>query len=260
MTKNLNQKNINDMNKSSVTSSLKNIDFSEDWSSHPAIEWLSSHKKIFLWAGLALLAALILASRYATLRTLNAENDFFHAQKAFTQFQQASISSEDSSASSDLEQLEAIMQRHPELKPRYQGALAQTLLITGKTDQAQAFAEDIFKRTQPDHLQLYQDYTQASLMINEGRYADALQQTQQLKSTLDQLDEGANPILYVFNLIRLAMLYQQTGQPHEELRAWEQLQNQTERLEAVLVASQVFKVGQASLNQLIEERKKVLAP
>jgi hypothetical protein len=247
------------MNKSSENSSLKNIDLNEDWNFYPIVDWLSNRKKIFLWAGIILFASLILASRYVTMRTINAENDFFHAQKVFNQFQQATPS-QDSISSSDLEQLVAIMQRHPELKPRYEGPLAQTILITGNVPQAKAFIDDIFKRTQSDHLQFYRDYTQGALLISEGRYTDALQQTQLLQSTLDELNERAPPILYVFNLIRLAMLYQQTGQPKEELQTWEQLQNQPQRLEAVLAANQIFKVGQASLNQYIEERKKVLAP
>lgn len=258
MTITFNQKNSNAMNKSSNTPSLKNADFSEDWGSHPAIEWLIAHKNFFLWGFLVFLAALILAYRLVNLQTINAEHDFFQAQTAFNQFQKTSHSSEDLSTSPDLEQLEAMMMRHPELKSKYEGALAQTLLIDGQTVQAQVFAEDVFKRVQPDHLQLYQHYSQASLWISEGRYADALQHTQELKSSLDQLDQKVHPILYVFNLIRLAMLYQQTNQPQEELYAWEELQNQPQRLEAVLMANQVFKVGQASLNQYIEERKNQL--
>jgi hypothetical protein len=245
------------MSKSSVNPSLNNIDLGEDWSSHPAIEWLSANKKILLWGFLALLACLILAYRLVAMRTLNAEADFFQAQTLFTQFQQAAISSPDS-VSSELDQLKAIMERHPELKPKYEGPLAQTLLMMGQDAQAQAFATDIFERTAPDDLSLYQDYSQVSLLISEEHYADALQQTQLLQAALDQLNEKANPILYVFNLIRLAMLYQQMGQTQEELQTWEQLQNQPQRLEAVLAANHVLKVGQASLNQYIEERKNAL--
>jgi hypothetical protein len=246
------------MNKSS-TPSLKNFSFDEDWSSHPAIEWLLAHRKILLWTFFFLIAVLILVSWLVTLRALNTENDFFQAQTAFTQFQQAAITPIDNSSDVDLEQVEAIMQRHPELQPKYEGPLAQTLLINGQIPQAKVFIQDVFNRTQPDHLSLYQDYTQTSILIGEERYFEALQQAQQLKSTLDQLKVEATPILYVFNLIRLAMLFQQTGQPEQELKAWEELQNQPQRTEAVLAASQVLKVGQASLNQYIEERRHVLA-
>lgn len=250
------------MNKSSNPSSLKNIDLGEEnLRYHSTIEWLSSHKHIFLWSFVALLALLILAYRFASIRTSNAETDFFQAQHAFSQFQQESTSSgQENSTSSDLQQLIAIMQRHPELKPKYEGSLAQTLLANGQVAQAQIFAEDIFKRTQPDHLQFYQDYSKASFLIGEGHYSEALQQSQHLQSALDRLSEGTYPVLYVFNLIRLAMLYQETGQPQAELETWKQLQNQPQRLEAVMAAYQLFKVGQASLDQYIDERKKALIP
>jgi hypothetical protein len=247
------------MNKSSNSSSLNNIHFDEDWTSHPAIEWLSNHKNILIWVFAGLIIALIFATRLITWRTLDAEKDFFQAQTAFTQFEQTAGNATDGTATAaDLEQLQVIMQRHPELKPKYEGSLAQTLLITGQVPQAQAYIEDIFKRTEPDHLQLYQNYTQTSVLIGQERYADALQNAKQLKSDLDQIGAGANPILYVYNLIRLAMLHQQMGQSEEELKAWEELQNQTQRLEAALEASQAFQVGNASLNQYMEERKSAL--
>lgn len=241
------------------SSSPKNLQFDEDWSAHPAIEWLSTHKNILLWALIGLIAFLIIASQLINWRTLNAEKDFFQAQTTFNQFQQAATQpQENSMATVDFEQLEAIMQRHPELKPKYEGALAQTFLINGQIPQAQAFIEDIFKRTTPDHLQLYQSYTQTSLLIGQKQYAEGLQQALRLKTTLDQLGEEANPILYVFNLIRIAALYQQTGQIQEELNIWDQLQNQMKRSEALLVANEAFIVGHASLHQYIKERKDAL--
>ncbi len=248
------------MSKNSIPSSLKTNDFSEDWNNHPAVEWLICNKKILLWAVTTLLALLILAYRLVAQRTLHVENDFFQAQAAFTKFQQEILSSEESpSAIPSLQQLETLMQHYPELKAKYEGSLAQMLLITGQTSQARTFAEDIFKRTQPDHLQLYQDYSKTSLLISEGQYAEALSQAQQLKQTMEQVgDEATNPNLYLLNLIRLAMLYQQLGHAQKELQVWEQFQNQPQYLEAMMAINQAFKSGQASLNQYIEERKHAL--
>lgn len=248
----------NDMNKSPA-SSVKNISFEGDWSSHPAIEWLSNRKNLLLWALFALITVLILASRLVTWRTQSAEKDFFQAQTAFTQFQENAIT-DNSTAPADLEQLQTLMQQYPELKPKYEGPVAQTLLINGQISQAEVLTRDIFRRTKPDHLQLYQDYTQTSLVMGQGNYGAALKRAQDLKSTLDQLNEGNNPILYVLNLMRLALLYQQTNQPQEELKVWEELQNQPQRMEAIMAASQVLNVGQASLNQYIEERRSTLTP
>lgn len=247
------------MTKSSSPSPVKNLDLADDWSSHPAVEWLINHKTIFIWGFLGLLVLLIAASRFAAMRTLNAENDFFQAQNAFAQFQKESFSSDNTLAATDLDQLNAIMTRHPEIQPKYQGSLAQTLLIADQIPQAQQFAEDIFKRTKPDYLQLYQDYTKTSLLIAAGNYLSALPQAQQLKSTLDQLGSDANPILYVFNLVRLGLLYQQMNQPQEELKVWDEFQKQPARLDAVVAANKALKIGQASLNQYIEQRKKILS-
>ena len=246
------------MSKSSSTPTLKNLDLNDDWSSHPAVEWAIINKKKILWIAAGLLLLLIICYRIIAMRTVTAENDFFQAQAAFTQFQKAGISSDGSIASKDLDQLDSIMQRHPEIKPKYEGPLAQTLLISGQIPQAQKFAEGIFKRTQPDYLQLYQDYSQTSLLIAEEQYTEALSQAIKLKASLDNLNENDNSLLYVYNLIRLALLYQQTGQFQEELKTWQELQTQTQRLEAVLAASQVLKIGQATLNQYIEERQRIL--
>lgn len=243
----------------STPPSLKNIDLGEDWSQHPLVEWLANHKQIILWIFVGLLALLILAYQLIAMRTVHNESDYYQAQTIFTQFQQADGSA-NSTTEADLKKLEVIMGSHPELKARYEGPLTQTLLVLGQVPQARLFAEDIFKRTQTEHLQLYQDYSKTSLLIGEGHYAEALQQSQQLQQTLAQLEPGATlPTLSVFNLIRLGVLYQQLGQQQEERQIWEQLQNYQD-LEALVTVNQALKAGQASLNQYIEERKQALAP
>ncbi len=241
-------------------SSLKNIDFGEDWSQHPLVDWLANHKQIILWIFVGLLALLILIYQFMSMRTVHNEKDYYQAQTVFNQFQQADFS-ENPALESDLKQLETMMNTHPELKARYEGPLAQTLLVLGQVPQARLFAEGIFKRTQEEHLQLYQDYSKTSLLIGEGNYEAALQQAQQLQQTLAQLEPNAAlPTLTVFNLIRLGVLYQQLGQQQEERQIWDQLQNATDYLEAVVAVNQALKAGQASLNQYIEERKQALIP
>lgn len=237
-----------------TAASIKNLDLGDNWSSHPAVEWLLHNKQTFIWVFLGLIVILIAATRFAAMSTLKAENDFFQAQHAFAQFQKEELTADNEDATEHLEELEAIMTRHPEIKPKYEGALAQALILTGNHSEAQKFADDIFKRTKPDHLGYYQDYSRTSLLISEGHYNEALPLALQLKVSLEGQGANENPILYVYNLIRIAMLYQQTNQPTEELKSWEEL----ESLEAVAAADQVFTIGQASLNQYIEQRKKAL--
>lgn len=251
------------MNKPSAPSPQHNIPnpfpVDHDWDSHPVVEWLIARKKIILFAFLALIALLIFAARFATWRTLNAESDYFQAETAFTQYQKiATDKSKNEEAAADLEQLTAIMQRRPELKPKYEGPLAQTLLINGQIPQAENFIKDIFNRTKTDHLQLYQDYTKGSVLIGQGNYRQALENAEQLNAVFDQGMQTSNPILYAFNLIRQALLYQQTEQPQEELKAWQKLQ-QPGNSDALLTANAILRIGQADLVQYIEERISALA-
>lgn len=250
------------MSKSPTQPSLDKLNLSDDWSTHPAAEWLSANKQIFIWIFGALLALLIIAYRLVVNHTENSESDFFRAQTTFTDFQQESISAQNpADATATLEELDAIMKRHPELKPKYEGSLAQTLLITGQVSQAIPFAQDIFNRTQPDHVKLYQDFSKTTLLIGQGEYSEALTQAQQLKQTLDQKGNNlTDSTLYIYNLIRLAMLHQQLGQKDEELKAWEQIQSLPKQSESVVAANQTLTIGNASLNQYIEERKKNLKP
>lgn len=230
--------------------SIKQIDFDQDWMSHPIVEWLSSHKKLLLGSFFAVLIVLIVTYRLLAIRTLNAETDFFQAQTLFTKFQQAEVPSQD--ASSELKQLDVLMQRYPELKPKYEGSLAQTLLISGQASQARTFADDIFQRTESDRLQPYQYYSHISLLIAAGNYSEALQKSEQLKLALEKSTEDLS-FLYFFNLIRLAMLYQEAGEGEKEWKTWEQvMQPKYENLRTA--ANQVLQLGQASLNQYIEER------
>jgi tetratricopeptide (TPR) repeat protein len=247
------------MSKPSSSSLLNKINLDEEWSNHPAIEWLSSHKQIIIWTFLGLVALLILSYRLISVQTVNAERDFFQAQATFTQFQQANATTQDDpSTAADLELLITLMQRHPELKAKYEGPLAQTLLIRGEALKAQPFVDDVFTRTHPDHLQLYQNYSKVSLLIGQGQYAEALQQTQQLQQTLETTTDSTYPFLSTFNLLRLALLYQQVNQPQKELETWEKFQSQPQYVEATEAINQALKVGQASLNQYIAERRKVL--
>ncbi len=238
-----------------------NASFSEDSSSYSIVNWLSAHKNILLWVFFALIIFLIIFSRFLNWKTLNAEQDFFQAQAIFTQFQQATdLSNKDSTSKNDFGQLEALMQRHPELKPKYEGAIAQTLLIEQQPDRAEKMIEDIFNRAKFDYLRSYQDYTRASLLITKGLYIEALQYAQQLRAHLDQIHPQNNPILYAFNLIRLALLHQKLKSPQEELKVWEEFQIRTKISDTALVVSQMLNTNQALLNQYIEERKTALTP
>lgn len=250
------------MGKTPRPSSLNIIDDSDDWTSHPAVEWLNANKQVILWSFLTLLIALIGAYRLVSHFNHRAENDYYRADVVFAQFQKDIYDGQGEIAATNLKELEEIIERHPELKAKYEGQLAQALLFAGQAAQAAPLAEEVFRRTLSDAIQLYQDYSAATLLIGENHYEEALQQSLQLQVNLNQLiNEKSFENLFIYNLLRLAMLHQQLGHKQEELAVWETVENLPLNLKSVLESTQtqIFNRGKASFPNYIHQRKKALS-
>lgn len=244
---------------SNSSTALKQNPFTSDWTEHPLIEWVSANRQTILFGLLALFALIIISYRWIASRTLKAETDFFQAQVDFSHFQEKTLKpAEWSSSQEDLNRLDSLMTSHPELHAKYDGAIAQSLLIQNQPSQAKSYAEATFERTAQDEINPYHAYSQTSLLIGEGQFEQALQQTLQLKEKLDQAAIAKSDPLYLVNLIRMAMLYQQLNQPEQERQAWNELQQYSATLDALNVVNQIFKEGNASLQPYIEERKRDL--
>jgi hypothetical protein len=246
---------------SSSSSAVKQLHLTDDLTDNPLVEWLSANKRYILFGLLALLTLIVISYRFVSTTTLKAERDFFQAQTNFSQFQEKGVKSEEFAASiENLDQLEGIINRHPELHAKYDGLIAQGLILEQKVNKARPFAESAFQRVQKDSVDLYHDYAETSLFISAGNEQEALERTLQLKEKMDQHASVFGGTLYLFNLIRLAMLYQQLNYSSEELQAWNEIQNYTANNEALITIHQLFKEGSTSLNQYIDERKKILTP
>ena len=137
------------MTKHSTSSSFNSQDFLEEWLEHPAIEWISANRKTLLWSLFSLFAVLILAYRVLAWQNTRSEEDYFRANFLFQEIQNSS-SKNDKTA--PLQELAAIMQRRPELQAKYDGSLAQMLIIENSPSQAIEFAKPTFKRVRPDRL------------------------------------------------------------------------------------------------------------
>jgi hypothetical protein len=222
------------------------------------IKWISAHKQLLIGAFLSLIVMLIIAYRLIAHHNANAELDFLRAQTSFTQFQK-NILSDPEAAETDLKQLQDLLKSYPDLRAKYDGAIAQSLLILNQAVKAKPFAEAVFKRTKSDHLNLYQEFSQTSLLIGNGEVQEALQKAKELKLALD-LPETAesHPALVAFNLLRLAILHQQLAQKDEERQSWELLENQlvSSRIHSEL--QKALQIGNTPISQYIEGRKKQL--
>lgn len=250
------------MGKTTRPSSLNIIDDNiDEWASHPAVEWLNANKQKIFWGFLSLLLLLVIAYRFIAHYDHQAENDYYRADAVFLQFQKEVSRGNKEQAAQHLQDLNAIIARHPELKAKYEGELVQDLIIAGDATQAVPLAEDIFQRTITDAIQFYQNYSQATLSISENQYQKALEQTIQLQETLNPfVNEKGFEYLFAYNMLRLAMLHQQLGHQKEELQTWEAIEQLPSNIKTVLENSQnqTYNRGNASFNNYINQRKKAL--
>ncbi|WP_075883718.1 tetratricopeptide repeat protein [Candidatus Protochlamydia sp. W-9] len=242
------------MNKKTTFSPFQSPSLSDDWVDHPLILWISDRKHFFLWGLLGLFAALLFIYRFLSLQTLNAENDFIQAANAFQQIEQNTSSSD--IKKTHIQELLAIMARHPELHAKYDGVLAQYFIIQNQPSEAKQLAKSTFERVKPDQLNLYVNYAKTSLLISEGSYKEALMQANDLQKQLSLIPE--NVVLSVYNLIRLALLHEQLNQASEAVAIWDQLialNRNKDFSEAELITTKLFQAGQINLEQFVEGRK-----
>lgn len=178
-------------------------------------------KKVGLYALPAALIVGVLVSKLGTKKT-QSEKDYVSATVAFTKWDQ--ILDENGP---ELTQLEKIVKKHPELQAQYDAPVGQNLLAAIAPNEATPFIERSLNRTKNLY---YEDYSKDSLKISQGKYDEALQGALTLKEKMlsdsqywEKLED--NSALFAFNLMRIAILSQQTGNKEEELSAWQEIKS-----------------------------------
>jgi hypothetical protein len=230
-------------------SSPKKYDFFEDFDQTPIIEWFSENKRKIL-GGLGIFFVTLLVLYYIfSQKAIQTEGDFLSAEVAFQHVQ------ENKDFAENLTLLDSLLISYPELHAKYDGPLAQILLIKNEAVKAAPYAERVFKRVKGDGLDYYEEYGKNSILIQQGDYKTAYENAKTLRTEMDQLtamDHG--DLLYGYNLIRLAVLEQVLEYQKEELATWDQLQKFT----AFSEINQLFTDGRISLQDYIISRKQAL--
>lgn len=198
----------------------------------PSFQWLMKHRKNILYFFVALFALAIIAFKLTTGKTSKAESSYLTAENYFSLLQNSLRGEPNPNVRiNTLDNLKKITDQYPELRSRYDGFIAQLLLIQEKTEEALPLAERTLSRIAKDQLPPYSDFTSTTLLISQGQYKEALTQALTLKDLMIQqtVDLPQNPkvtdfgsLLFAYNLFRIAMLQQHIGNAEQELEAWEE--------------------------------------
>lgn len=249
------------MKKQQTTPSLEKNTLLSALEENPAIEWLEHNGKTLLYVFLGLVALLFIIYRMSAGRHAKAESDYLQASVEFAAFQKGE-------SKESLERLTAILGRRPELHAQYDGLIAQILLNNGDLSKAKEFANLALKRTSTEDLPYYSDFAKTTLLISEHHEQEALNQALALKKTMQAQQSNQSkfgPVLFAFNLLRVAMLQQQLGLHEEEAKTWKEWKdyaNASEKSVATSISPRVFETienqlaeGKFSLSNYIESRQ-----
>jgi len=189
------------------------------WDEGDIMEWLNQNRGYLAWGILGLVALLFILYRFQAGEIGQAEQDYASAARSVAQL------SDKTGEPQALAELQEILKRRPNLQAKYDGVIAQNLLILGDVENAEPFAERTFKRVSNENVPFYIDYARNSFTIEKGEFDQALAQAQGLKLAMQNGKElhAFGPMLYIFNLIRIGMLQKQLGQQAEEKKSWQEL-------------------------------------
>lgn len=201
-------------------------------------------KKGLYYALPALLVLSVIVIRVGSRRG-RAEVDYVTASNAFTKWDQ--VLEKDSE---DFLSLQKQMKKHPELHAYYDPQIGQNFLAVHEAEEAVPFIERTLKRTGQPY---YRDYAETSLKVSSGAYTEALREAKELKESLLR-DESFwkngkdDSSLFAFNLMRIATLCQELGDPQGELEAWQEMKRYAGWMEG---APADEKIGQAGFKHLL---------
>lgn len=190
---------------------------------HPVTEWFEKNGLKLLYALLAFAALLILLYRYSSNKSSEAEKDYFQAANAIVMMKNPAKSGE------ALTELKAIFAKHPELQPRYDGAITENLIIQGQMEEASLFADDVFKRVVGNLSPFYLSFSKNTLTIASHQLEEGLKNARLLKDEMmlffkeHPQEKRFGPRLYLFNLLRIGMLSKELNLIDEANAAWAEL-------------------------------------
>lgn len=235
---------------------IQHIPLALAFEENPYIQWVSENGKSLIISLLALIALFIIGYRFAFGSMMQAETDFFQADQAFQTFASDATTPDAIAAQEDaFKKLEQVIKRHPELHAKYDGPIAQILISRNSFSEALPYAAGAIQRTKAENEPYFYSYAQNTILIAEKNYNEALKNSVALKTQI----ANKEPVLFGFNLIRIASLQQQLGSKSEELNAWKEWKqfaaSDTKSAQKVI---NHFKDGDVSITNYIEAREKIL--
>lgn len=202
-----------------IESALEKSDLSDSFAEHPIVQWISQNGRSLLYALLGLVALFLIGYRLMGGQGSNSAKDYLSVEREMGIFLAAERSETGAAQAKDsLDKLTRLLNKYPDLRAKYEGLIAQQLIVRGDVAAAIPLAERTLARISQEHIPLYSQYSQTTLLIEKGSDAEALEQATALQAKVNEKDASG---LFAANLLRMAMLNQKLGKKNDELKTWQ---------------------------------------
>ncbi len=121
----------------------------------------------------------------------------------------------------DLLEITRLLKKHPELKPSFGSYLEQAYVLEGELVEAKKVSLESLKRLSFIN-PLYLDYAKNSLLIEEGKYAEAFAKAKELET---KISKESSPTLYGLNLVRAQFLENLIQKSEASLEKWREIKS-----------------------------------
>jgi hypothetical protein len=238
------------------------------------IGWLLTYGSKMIYVFIAFVALLFISINLFGRNSRSSLSDFIKTKEM-----ELSLSSTTESKEISAEGLAKNLNRYPELQGKIGAMLAQYFLDSKDNKNAEPYMNATFKRvfSKPSH---FAQFSQTTYLICKEDYVLALEEAKKLKKQM--LDDTSlwkckntavqsGALLYLYNLLRIAVLEKKTGTPQGEFLAWEELLQATNfgnsydstsgicDAESCVLLQKNFQQDDLTLLDYIEHRRKVLA-
>ncbi len=209
------------------------VDIFESIQQNPYFQWIVEKRNWLPYIFLALVVLFVLTFRFFSLQSSKTELDFIVAEKAFLEVKR-SLTGEVDEQTRDkaIETLQHLIARYPELNSKYNGQIAQILITQGLNNKAENFVQKSSTNLSKDEdMAYYLIFSNISQLIGQQKYKEALDTALHLKDQLLKLPEDSKSDydnLFAYNLLRIAILQKEAGNPESELSAWSEWKKYSE--------------------------------
>lgn len=186
------------------------------------LEFLVAKRKFIAYSSLALIVCATLLYRFVDGKKQGHDHAIIQAKLA----EQALLKDDNKEFSLHLNTLSEILKENPDLAPSYTAITTQAYLLKGDSKRAEESLQDLERSSLTSPPMHFRSFSDASIMIAQGKLVNALDISESLSLSLDQKlseETKASSPLYLMNSSRMAFLYQALQQQELEKHQWKKI-------------------------------------